>query len=127
MILLRLDFEIGRILISSLFIIAALLLVFRSGDFKYLEGLIRSRGVPMARVAMILTIILELVCGGMILAGYQAWIAAAILILWMIPTTLVVHAPWKAPPEMVANELYHTIKNIAIAGALLVLVAAYRP
>jgi hypothetical protein len=33
----------------------------------------------------------------------------------------------KASPEMKSNEIYHTIKNIAIAGGLLILVAAYRP
>jgi putative oxidoreductase len=125
--LLRYDFEIGRILISLLFIIAALLLIFRKGDFQYLTGLIRSRGVPMAKFVMVLTIIIELVCGVAILIGFYTWIAAAVLIVWIVPTTLVSHAPWKAPPEMVANEIYHTIKNVAIAGGLLLLVAAYRP
>jgi putative oxidoreductase len=125
--ILRTDFIIGRILVSSLFIIAALLLVFRRGDFQYLKGLIASRGVPLAPVAMVVTILLEIVCGVMILIGWQAWIAAIILILWMIPTTLIVHAPWKAPPEMLANELYHTFKNVCIAGALLIIIAAYRP
>lgn len=126
-LLTRTDFVIGRILISSLFIIAALLLIFRRGDYKYLQGLIASRGVPLAPVAMVVTVILEIVCGVMILVGYQVWIPAAILIVWMIPTTLIVHSPWKAPPEMLANELYHTFKNVCIAGALLVLIAAYRP
>ncbi|MGH8144569.1 MAG: DoxX family protein [Steroidobacteraceae bacterium] len=126
MLLLRYDFLVGRVLVSLLFIITALLLMFRPVDFKYLESLIRSRGVPLAKLAMVLTIILELACGVMILVGWQTWIAAAILIVWMIPATLVVHAPWKAPPEMQSNEIYHTLKNIAIAGGLLILVAAYR-
>ncbi len=125
--LMRTDFIVGRILISLLFIIAGLMLIFRRGDFKYLSGLIGSRGVPLPNLVMILSIIIETVGGIMVAIGFYTWIVAAVLILWMIPTTLVVHAPWKAPPEMFTNEVYHTLKNVSIAGGLLVLIAVYRP
>ncbi len=126
MTLVRPDFIIGRILIAALFLINGLMLL-RSGDFKFCANFMRERGVPLHFLALIVTIILQLVGGVMILIGWQTAWAAGVLFVWMFPATYVFHAFWRAPPELKPNETYHLLKNMALAGALLMLVSIYRP
>ena len=122
----RPDFVVGRILIAALFLINGLMLM-RSGDFKFCESFMRGRGVPLCRAALVITIVLQLIGGVMILVGWETWWAAGVLFVWMFPATYVFHAFWRAPPELKPNETYHLLKNMALAGALLMLVSVYRP
>jgi putative oxidoreductase len=116
----------GRTLLASLFITAGLMF-FRSADFAFAESVIASHGLPLARMLVIGTMLIQLGCGGMLLVNWQAKWAALTLLAWLIPATMIFHAFWVAPPDQVADQTFHFLKNVSIAGALLMVVGSVKP
>ena len=107
---------VGRLFIALLF--------FQSGwhkiaDFAGTARSMAAKGIPLPEVLLAVTIVL--VVGGalMIVLGWHARWAAAALLAWMIPVTLLYHAFWTAEPAQVFNQTTHFMKNLAIMGALL--------
>lgn len=90
-------------------------------DFKLVTGLMTSKGIPVPNVLLIATILIWFAGGGALLANYQVKCAALGLLAVTALVTLVIHNFWKAPSAMVANEVQHFLKNVAICGALLTL------
>ena len=54
----------------------------------------------------------------MLLVGWKARWAALALIVFMIPATLYFHAFWSYPEAQFVNQFHHFFKNLAIIGAL---------
>ena len=107
----------ARILLAALFIIAALN---KMMNFQATAGFMASAGVPATSLALVLTILLELFAGTMILVGFHARFAAALLALFLIPVTLIFHNPLAhTDPAMVQQQINHLLKNLAIIGGLL--------
>ena len=109
----------GRTLLALLF--------FQSGwhkiaDFAGTARVMAPKGIPLPDVLLAVTIVLVVGGGLMILLGWHARWAAAVLFAWMIPVTLLYHAYWAAEPAQVFNQTNHFMKNIAIMGALLQLI-----
>jgi putative oxidoreductase len=113
----------GRVLLGALFIIAGLMF-FRHGDFEFARSVIADHGLPFPALLLIGTMVIQLVCGTMIVTGWQARWAAVVLLIWLVPATLLFHAPWSSPADQVANQIFHCLKNIAIAGGLLLVVGS---
>ncbi len=61
------------------------------------------------------------IVGISVLTDFQARIAAAILVVYLIPTTLVFHNFWAAIGAEKQNQGVHFMKNVAIMGGLLIL------
>ena len=106
----------GRLLLALLF--------FQSGwhkiaDFAGNARVMAAKGIPLPEVLLVATIVLVVGGGLMILFGWYARWAAAVLFAWMIPVTLLYHDFWTAEPAQVFNQTTHFMKNLAIMGALL--------
>lgn len=111
----------ARVLLASLFIIAGLN---KMMNFQATAGFMAGAGVPATTVLLSLTIVLELVAGAMILTGFHARLAAASLVLFLIPVTLIFHNPLaQSDPAVVQQQMNHLLKNLAIIGGLLHLMA----
>lgn len=111
---------VGRILIGLLFVVAG---YGKIGGFEGIAGYIGSKGLPMPQVLAALTIVLELGGGILLIAGYKVrWVALAFF-LWLIPTTFIFHKFWGIDAAQVQNQMNHFLKNVAIMGAMLMLVA----
>ena len=83
-----------------------------------------SVGLPMSELLLVATILIEVVGGLMVVIGWQARYAATALFLFMIPVTIVFHNPWAAVDGAAAQQqMIHFLKNLAIAGGLLNLIA----
>ena len=107
----------ARILLAALFIVSGLNKIF---SFEATQGFMANAGVPATRLLLIITILLELIAGTMILIGYRARLAAAALILFLIPVTAIFHNPLAHnDPAMVHQQMIHFLKNLAIIGGLL--------
>jgi putative oxidoreductase len=109
----------GRLLLALLF--------FQSGwhkiaDFAGNARVMAAKGIPLPEVLLVVTIVLVVGGGLMILLGWHARWAAAVLFAWMIPVTVLYHDFWTAEPAQLFNQTTHFMKNIAIMGALLQLV-----
>jgi len=111
---------IGRILLALLFIISG---YGKIGGFAQTAGYMASKGLPMAEVLLVLTILIELGGGLMILVGWQARWAALVLFLWLIPVTMVFHNYWGVDAAQMRNQFNHFFKNLCIMGGMLYVVA----
>lgn len=111
---------LGRILLSLIFIIAG---YHKIGGFTQTAGYMASKGLPMPELLLALTIAIELGGGLMILLGWHARWAALTIFLWLIPVTLTFHAFWNVGPAEVQNQMNHFMKNLAIMGGMLYVVA----
>ncbi len=111
----------GRLLVAAIFVLSGLN---KLGDFAGTSAMMRSVGLPMAELLLVAAIVIEVVGGLMIVIGWQARSAAVALFLFMIPVTFVFHNPWAATDGAAAQQqLIHFLKNLAIAGGLLNLIA----
>lgn len=81
-----------------------------------------SNKVPMPMTAVVGTGILLLLGGLGIIFNYYFDIAVILLVIFLIPTSIMMHAFWKAqnPGERAAQKIAF-LKNIALLGALLLL------
>jgi putative oxidoreductase len=106
---------IGRILMAAIFIL--------SGFGKLMApaatiGYIQAMGLPLASAGLVVAIVVEL-GGGLLLAlGYRTRIVALVLAAFSVVTGLVFH---NAVGDQ--NQMIHLMKNLAMAGGLLQVVA----
>ncbi|MDH5648454.1 MAG: DoxX family protein [Gammaproteobacteria bacterium] len=110
----------GRILLAVIFVLAGFNKI---TGFAGTAGYMASKGLPMADVLLVLTIIIELGGGLLIIVGWQARWAAAALFLFMIPVTLVFHNFWAVEAAQQTLERIMFMKNLAIMGGMLYIVA----
>lgn len=115
--------QIARLLLASIFVISG---VRKAMAFGAVSGMMASKGFPIADVALVLTIILEIVGGILLVVNWHAKYAAWALAAFTLAAGTLFHAfwhKWGAPPPEFNNELNHFLKNVAIIGGLLMIAA----
>ena len=105
----------GRLLMSIIFILSG---VGKLAAPAATIGYIASTGLPLATVGYAAAVIVELGGGLLLLAGYQTRLVALVLAGFSVFTALVFH---HALADQ--NQMIHFLKNIAMAGGLLQVVA----
>ena len=104
---------LGRILISSLFLISAYNKLFSiDGTMGWMEGY----GVPGLLIYP--TIVLEIILPLFVIVGYKARISSALLAIFCILTAFIFHFDFS---EQIQLILF--LKNISLAGGFLFIVA----
>lgn len=111
---------LARILIAQIFLLSG---VGKIGGFAQTAAGMADKGLPMAEVLLVVTIIIEIGGSLMILFGWRARIAALLLFLWMIPVTFVFHNFWAMPENMKMVQQIMFQKNLVMMGAMLYIVA----
>ena len=107
---------VARILLALMFILAGI------GKFAGLAGTagyIASKGLPMPTVLAFGTAVLEVVGGLAIAVGFHARWAALALALFTLLASVLFHNFWAMPAEQVMTQQLMFMKNLAIAGGLL--------
>jgi uncharacterized membrane protein YphA (DoxX/SURF4 family) len=114
---------IGRILFAALFLGSAF------GHFAQAEamaGYASAKGVPQAKLAVFASGALILVGGLLVLLGLWMDLGALILVVFLVPTAFLMHPFWKETDPMAKQgEMVHFQKDIALAGAALLIFALY--
>ena len=111
---------VGRILLAFLFLKSGW---GKIGGFEQTAAMMASKGVPMAQIALVVTILIELGAGILLVVGYKARWAALAIAAWLIPVTLMFHAYWNVPADQVMNQTNNFFKNVAIFGGMLMVFA----
>lgn len=106
---------IGRMLLAFIFLQSAFDKVLR---YDKALGLMAKHGVPEPQLLLPIAIAALFIGGVMILIGWKAHWGAAALIAFMIPATLYFHNYWAFPVEAQLGQFHHFAKNLAIIGAL---------
>jgi putative oxidoreductase len=119
---------VGRILLGLTFVLASINEVLNiSGTAAYMMQ--TGISTNLIHPALYLSIVIELGCGLLVIAGLQTRLAAAVLFLWLIPVTLLIHvasyfhAVQQHQTMAASYQQLIYMKNIAIMGGLLVLAA----
>lgn len=110
---------IGRILVAAIFLWSG---IGKIGGFAGTAGYMTSMGVPLAELALVITIVVEIGAALMLILGWHARLGAAALLLWMIPVTLVFHAFWAVPVEQAQMQMIQFFKNVGLMGAMLLII-----
>lgn len=114
---------IGRILFAALFIGSAFGHLTQS---EAMAGYASSRGVPQAKLAVLGSGVLILIGGLLVLLGIWMDLGALLLVLFLLPTAVLMHPFWKETDPMAKqNEMVSFNKDVALAGAALLLFALY--
>jgi putative oxidoreductase len=106
---------IGRILIAVIFIFSGLGKV-ATPDATI--GYVTAVGVPAPLLGYIAATVLELAGGVLLVVGYQTRVIALLLAAYSIITALIFHHAFGDQ-----NQMFHFLKNVAMAGGLIQVVA----
>ena len=105
----------GRLLLAAIFLISGLGKVTAAAGTI---GYIAQAGLPAPTLAYAVALIVELGGGALLVLGYRTRLVAAALALFSLVTAFAFHASFGDQ-----NQTIHFLKNIAIAGGLLQVVA----
>ncbi len=111
---------VARVLLAALFVPAG---ISKIAGFAGTVGYIGSVGLPLPVVGAVLAIVAEAGGGIALLLGFQTRIAALVLAVFTVLAGVFFHAFWAAAPEAAQMQQIMFMKNIAIAGGLLMLTA----
>lgn len=114
-------FLIGRALFAAIFIASGI------GHLKQADGMAQyaaAKGVPAAKAGVLASGVVAIVGGLLILLGVYPDLGALLIVLFLLPVSVMMHAFWKETDPMVKQtENISFMKNISMAGAALVLFA----
>jgi putative oxidoreductase len=112
---------LGRILLSCIFIFEAYDSIAFMGKTKLA---MTKYGLTDNQDVLLYGAIFLLVMGGlMLLLGYRSTLGSVMLIAYWAPVTFLVHDFWNSPHDEVRIESVLFMKNIAIIGGLLMVMA----
>ena len=106
---------IGRVFISAIFLLSGFSkLANPAGTIGYIQ----SAGLPLPELALGVAIVVEIVGGLLLIAGYRTKLVAAALALFSLVAAFGFH--FQLADQ---NQFIHFFKNVAMAGGLLQVVA----
>jgi uncharacterized membrane protein YphA (DoxX/SURF4 family) len=112
---------LGRIFFGGYFVFSGF------NHFKMLNMMseyAKSKGTPLPKLSVAATGLLLLAGGGSVLFNIFPSIGLAALVLFLVPVTFIMHAFWKIQDPMAKmHEMVNFMKNIALLGAVLILLA----
>lgn len=106
---------IGRVLLAAIFLVSGFSKLMAPG---LTIGYIASLGLPFPLLGYIGSMTLELIASVLLIVGYRTRLIAALLALYSIVTALIFH---HALGDQ--NQMFHFLKNLAMSGGLLQVVA----
>jgi putative oxidoreductase len=108
---------VGRVLFAGIFLMTAF------GHFSSLTiGYAASQGVPLANLLVPLSGIIATLGGLSIAVGYKAKIGAWLIVLFLVPVTLTMHAFWAVgDPQMAQLQQIMFMKNLSMLGGALLI------
>jgi putative oxidoreductase len=113
---------VGRVCLGLIFVNSGL------GHLTKMDAMLgyaQSKKVPWPRATVPLTGVMILVGGALVILGWHRFIGAGLLFIFLILAAYFMHPYWKETDPMArAAERAHFYKNVALAGAAL-LVAYY--
>ena len=106
---------LGRLLIALIFVLSGLSKIAAPANTI---AYIQSAGAPFAPAAFAVAAIIELIGGLALLVGFQTRLVAAALAIFTLATAVLFHNNMADQ-----NQMIHFMKNLAITGGLLQVVA----
>ena len=109
---------LGRVLFAFIFV-KSMPGHFSAGTIGYAA----QAGVPMASLLVPLSGVIAGVGGLSVALGYYTRVGAGLVVLFLVPVTLSLHAFWSAPDAQRQMQVIQFTKNLALIGAALMVMA----
>jgi len=110
----------GRTLLALMFVLAG---INKIGGFAGTAGWMASKGLPASEALLVLTIIVEIGAGLMLITGWKARWGAAALFGFTALASLIFHPFWAVPAAQQQMEMILFMKNLAVMGGMLYIMA----
>lgn len=118
-------FLIGRIIVGLYYLMMA---VNHFTKLDMMSGYAGSKGIPLPRLAVIVSGLLLLVGSLTIITGFRPVIGVIALALFFIPVTFWMHNFWTVDDEQAKMvEMVNFMKNLALLGSTLMFLAMSQP
>jgi putative oxidoreductase len=91
--------------------------------FSMMTGYVAAKHLPLPAVSLGIAAAVEVFGGLAVLLGFRARVAAWVLFLYLIPTTVFFHNFWAQSGMEQMDAQIHFFKNVAIMGGLLFVAA----
>ncbi len=110
---------VGRVLFAMIFIMSGMNHLMKAND---MTGYAQSKGLPAPKAAVLGSGLMILIGGVLVLLGWHRFIGAGLIAIFLVSAAFIFHAFWKETDPMAkTNEMGHFMKNMALAGAALLL------
>ena len=106
---------LGRLLIAAIFLTSGLSKLAAPG---MTQGYIASAGLPLPLLGYVLTVLVEVGGGALLVVGYRTRTVALALAVFTVAAAVFFHHDFANQ-----NQMIHFMKNLAMAGGLLQVVA----
>jgi uncharacterized membrane protein YphA (DoxX/SURF4 family) len=87
----------------------------------------KSQGVPAPSLSVGFTGMMLVLGGLSILLGFQPVIGIALVVIFLVPTAFMMHRFWGVDQQTAMMQMPHFLKNLALAGSALMLLAIPTP
>jgi putative oxidoreductase len=111
---------IGRICLCTIFLLAGL---GKLMDYSGTAAMMASKGMTLIPLFLYAAAAVEIIGALSLLLGYRTRYGVAILLLFLIPTTLIFHDFWNYTGPEQQLQMIMFLKNLAIFGGLLYVLA----
>lgn len=111
---------LGRLALAALFLPAGLSKI---SGFEGTVGYITSAGLPLASLAAVIAILIEIGGGLALITGLFTRPAALALAAFTAVASVSFHAYWAVPAEQAFMQQLMFYKNVGVVGGLLILAA----
>jgi uncharacterized membrane protein YphA (DoxX/SURF4 family) len=121
----QITFLIGRIIVGLYYLNSG---IRHFTNLNMMAGYAGSKGVPMPKLGVAASGALLVIGALSILLGLQPLIGVIAIILFLVPTTFLIHNFWSVQdPMQKMSEMVNFTKNVALAGYTLMIVAIPQP
>ncbi len=110
----------ARILMSILFLVAG---IGKIAGFAGTAGFIASKGLPLPQLGAVIAIVVEVGGALALIVGFQTRLAALIMAVFCVVSGIIFHNFWALPVDQVMINQIMFMKNLSIAGGLLMMSA----
>ena len=111
---------VARVLLALMFVLAG---VSKLTGLEGTAGYIGSVGLPAPMVLAVASGVLELAAGVMLIVGWQTRGAALALAVFTVVASVLFHNFWAMPADKAFMQQLMFLKNLAVTGGLLFVVA----
>ena len=111
---------LGRLLLSLIFISSA---IAKLKDWQAPAQMMADKGLPAVDALLTVAVGLELVGGILVLLGLYARWGAVALLAFLAPVTVIMHNFWAVPEAESMNQMINFMKNVSIAGGLVMVLS----
>jgi putative oxidoreductase len=109
---------VGKILFGGYFVMSGLMHFMKMKDMKAYTA---SKGIPMPGLATAVAGLMLLLGGLYIVFDFYFMIGGWLIISFLVPSAFLMHNFWKAEGAAKMGEMVNFQKNLALAGAMLMI------